>query len=489
MAQTHGRDPIDSLFSPIFEYRALSHEVNMISEDSPPHGGNFDSTQTMGDQLMKDGAASGPLHGQGGEPMTNGPAHEPVSFDNETRTFQIMFNVWQKIPPAEIRVETKKSKSKPNKRTVPVKPKVAKPYVPRWANYRPPRPAKKEIRLSAYSKFGWHLFRHRLLDSCNTVKPGISRPLMEVVADGEAFCEGWIQGARGFKVKDQFLIHDNGSLMEYLKAANNCAPETNMGFKFIHPNPKTNYQASQILDGDDREPSPDPSNDGSEMSSVSEDLDPVESKYLILMKRFESTFASGENIAAAVNPVNFAQVLLLNTARIRTWAKDWSDGVPGVDEINPPMARPGFKYIPITEYEREKAIILGYATKSARSSGETGATSAIPSVVHHNYYANPNGDNPPLPQQNNLHSVSTRGISPPPGPAPPFNDFLTFAGIGPDKQKARMALENEGIDDFLRFLDRDTYSITNLRSMGIPFAQAEDIWKAVPRFAHHLKAL
>ncbi|EGG10772.1 uncharacterized protein MELLADRAFT_93477 [Melampsora larici-populina 98AG31] len=472
---------IDSLFSPMCDYRALSHEANMISQNVVPRPqynilnegfGNSNFFGTVGDQSMND--VSGTVHGQVDVPMTNGTDREPVVFDDEDRTFQIQFNVWQKVPPPEIRVQAKKSKSKPNKPAAPLKP-----HVPRWVNYRPPRPAKKELRLSFYSTFGWHLFKRRLLEACNLVKPGISRPLMEAVADGEAFCEGWIHGAPRFKVKDHFLVHDNASLMEFLEAANNHTPETNMGFKFIHANPRTNAQASQILDGGDRDPSPDPSDDGSEMSTDSDALDPTERKYLILMTRFEAMFASGENIATAVNPANSAQVLLLNTSRIRTWAKDWADGVPGVDEVNPPMARPEFKYIRVLDYEREKAILLGYAINPAPS-----AVGSTPSVVHHNYYGNPDGNHPPAYTPN----PTTRALSPPPGPVP-FNDFLTFAGIGPDKQKARAALENEGIDDFFRFLDRETYSIANLRTMGIPFAQAEDIWKAVPRFIHHLKSL
>ncbi|EGF97767.1 uncharacterized protein MELLADRAFT_69779 [Melampsora larici-populina 98AG31] len=185
------------------DYRALSHEANMISQNVVPHPhlnegfGNSNFFGTVGDQSMND--VSGTVHGQVDVPMTNGTDHEPVVFDDKDRTFQIQFNVWQKVPPPEIRVQAKKSKSKPNKPAAPLKP-----YVPQWVNYRPPRPAKKELQLSFYSTFGWHLFKRRLLEACNLVKPGISRPLMEAVADGEAFCEGWIHGAPRFKVKDHF---------------------------------------------------------------------------------------------------------------------------------------------------------------------------------------------------------------------------------------------------------------------------------------------
>ncbi|EGG06318.1 uncharacterized protein MELLADRAFT_106852 [Melampsora larici-populina 98AG31] len=81
--------------------------------------------QTVGDQPMTNGTASGPSHVQ-------------------DRAFQVMFSAWQKLPSADIQAQTEKSKSKPNK----------------------------------------------LLDACNMVKTGISRPLMAVDVDDEAFYKG-----------------------------------------------------------------------------------------------------------------------------------------------------------------------------------------------------------------------------------------------------------------------------------------------------------
>lgn len=65
---------------------------------------------------------------------------------------------------------------------------------------------------------------------------------------------------------------------------------------------------------------------------------------------------------------------------------------------------------------------------------------------------------------------------------PSFEEFLIFAGIKPEMTKTREILAEQGIDSFGRLLDCKTYTFENLRSMGIPFAHANDITKAVVVF-------
>jgi hypothetical protein len=219
--------------------------------------------------------------------------------------------------------------------------------------------------------------------------------------------------------------------------------------------------------------------------------------------------------------------MILNTARIRTWANDWvsdplatilihtnvslfyiwvthdflthfsqAEGVPGVDDVNPPTKRPEFCWFPVADYEKEKNRLLGL-------SGPAQPTSSSGTVVHHNYYGhpfNPAGfpPNQPFPTPPMFQPPNSNGPTPPnasqapdrlspPPEIPHFENFLIFAGITPDMKKTRDILSEEGIDCFGRLLDRRTYSFESFRSMGIPFAMADDLYKAVPKYNHHLK--
>lgn len=80
-----------------------------------------------------------------------------------------------------------------------------------------------------------------------------------------------------------------------------------------------------------------------------------------------------------------------------------------------------------------------------------------------------------------------RSVSPAPKPYPPFTKFLDFAGVTSDFPKAREVLSAQGINDFGRLLDRNIYTIANLNSIGVPFAQAADVYKAVPLYNQELK--
>lgn len=80
-----------------------------------------------------------------------------------------------------------------------------------------------------------------------------------------------------------------------------------------------------------------------------------------------------------------------------------------------------------------------------------------------------------------------RPESPAPRPYPPFGDFLDFAGVTANFSKARRVWEEQGINDFGRLLDQEIYSVVNLTGIGMPFAQAADIYKAVPLYNQRLK--
>lgn len=60
------------------------------------------------------------------------------------------------------------------------------------------------------------------------------------------------------------------------------------------------------------------------MTSLQPDnIDPITQKYNVSIKRFENIFQSGENVAGAPNPKNAQEVLVLNSNRLRMWARDW----------------------------------------------------------------------------------------------------------------------------------------------------------------------
>ncbi|KAH9813954.1 hypothetical protein DFH28DRAFT_929503 [Melampsora americana] len=189
----------------------------------------------------------------------------------------------------------------------------------------------------------------------------------------------------------------------------------------------------------------------SEDSVGSNILSPGKCKLRILMGQFSKDFKGGENVTSVfkraenvtsvVNPQDPSLCMLLNTARIYTWANNWANEVPGVDEVSPPPKRPGFCWIPVANYKREKIILLGLGPanppdpSSGHKSSSQGASSQG-TVVHHNYYGQ---------------------LFPAPG--------LAVAQ------------------------DRQTYTFESFCSMGIVFAHANDLTKAIPLFNNHLKAL
>ncbi|KAH9806899.1 hypothetical protein DFH28DRAFT_918621 [Melampsora americana] len=426
---------------------------------------------------------------------TAGDPHPEVP--DEERTFQVYFNLWQlqvpEPPPA-----------KKGKRTAGgSRPSTLKPAKPKYANYNPKLPTKLLIRPKNVDFVD---FKNQVFASCNKQLDGVSEGLGRALVAGGLTLQGYINSHRKNKGKALIDITDGSEFRYFVTAALNAPASTVMGVWIVHENPMKTDNARRALQSV-RKNLRDGCDSGDSDVIQSAILSLGERHLRTLMQRFKNDFKRGENITSIPNPADPGLVLLLNTSRIRTWANDWADGVRGVDEVNPPMMRPEFKWIPVCNYEAEKNALLGLAPpKHAQPTNSNDLSPPAPSVVHHNYYAHtfpspgppaaysaPPSIVPPM----GMPSMTSDGqppwpsrLSPPPADLViDFNKFLIFAGISPELVKVREALAKEGIDDFLRLLDRNTYTIQAFHSWGIPFAQAEDIWKAIPKYNHYLKSL
>lgn len=184
----------------------------------------------------------------------------------------------------------------------------------------------------------------------------------------------------------------------------------------------------------------------------------------------------------------------------------------GVDEINPPMHRAGWRYVPLTDFANERARLRQPNQQQANKEAGLARTSlTLPltpqTINNYHYYGDQPNQSPhpgncltppnvrrPNPRfsQSTPDHASGRASracedSPARRPYPPFDAFLAFAGVPPSCVKAREVLKAQGINDFGRLLDQEIYSIANLNSIGVPFTQAPDIFKAVPLYNQHLK--
>ncbi|EGG06606.1 uncharacterized protein MELLADRAFT_86447 [Melampsora larici-populina 98AG31] len=300
------------------------------------------------------------------------------------RTFEITFNVYQRKVPATDSVAGRIKKGRG--RHLKVAPKPAKPQ---WSNYKPLVPTYSVLPVGSFS---WSDWRTKLFNACNERLQGISDALAAAKRGGTLAIQGFINGTDRKTTKQRVYLTDDVSFGQFVHAILAAPSTATVGIKIVHPHPKNNEDANRSLakstNGSGANPPSDPSDelDGSE-SEGSDALTPAEKKYKLLMARFEKAFKSGENVATAVNTKDTSKVLLLNTARIRTWANDWADGVPGVDEMNPPMARPNFNWVNASDYEDEKAELLGLRDRRPRGSQpqSAGSTSGG-TVIHHNYY-------------------------------------------------------------------------------------------------------
>lgn len=175
------------------------------------------------------------------------------------------------------------------------------------------------------------------------------------------------------------------------------------------------------------------------------------------------------------------------------------------------MHRAGWRYVSVLDFAQEKARLRNPIPEVGdRFQGcPTGASVAhSPQTINnYNYYghhqmrynqpANPlspsgvqalaNGSPSAGGEVCSRTAPQAWEVSPAPRPYPPFHDFLDFSGVTSNFSKARRVLEEQGINEFGRLLDREIYSLSNLTSVGLPFAQAADIYKAVPLYNQHLK--
>ncbi|KAH9824335.1 hypothetical protein DFH28DRAFT_879267, partial [Melampsora americana] len=376
--------------------------------------------------------------------------------------FQIKFNVWRKIV-----IPNPKSKSKQKNRKRSHGTKSAKSTY-QWKKYQPTCDVKKILRVSS---FGWPIFRRKLLECCDSAKKGISKDLLAADRRGNLTIMGWINGSENHKKNDEAVLNDSTSYKLFMEVARRAPVNTKMGFKIIHPNPKDNGESSTPEEEDERSSleKDDQSNE------ESDDEDPIDAKLQILMTKFSKSFKAGENVAVFPNPKKSGEIMVLTTRRLRQWAGDWADGKRGVDEVNPPSNR-GWRFVPVADYDKERLRMIQMEDGTDESS--VNQPVRPPANVSGSPGININLFGPgPMP----------RPLSPAGRPYPDFEDFLIFAKIRPHMTQVREALEREGIIDFERLLDRDLYSVDRLRSFGIPFAQAADIWKAVPDFNDWVK--
>ncbi|KAH9817655.1 hypothetical protein DFH28DRAFT_823705, partial [Melampsora americana] len=385
------------------------------------------------------------------------------------RRFQIKFHVWRKIV-----ISNSKGKSKQKSKKRGQGHKSAKPNY-QWKKYRPTCDVKKILRLSS---FAWPIFRRKLLECCDTAKKGISKDLIAADRRGNLIIMGWINGSENHKKNDEAVLNDSVTYKLFMDVARRSPANAKMGFKIIHPNPKEHGGSSSEEEEDDRSVL----DKEDESQEESEYEDPIDAKLQILMAKFSKSFKAGENVAVFPNPKKPGEIMVLTTRRLRQWAGDWADGKRGVDEVNPPLNR-GWRFVPVADYEKERLRMI------ALDDG-----SEVASVTNPN--TTPGGTNlstSPVPTETNQAQPSVqneiRSLSPASRPYPEFEEFLIFAKIRPQMTQVREALEREGINEFERLLDRDIYTVECLRSFGIPFAQAADIWKAVPRFNDWVKNL
>ncbi|KAH9811196.1 hypothetical protein DFH28DRAFT_1131110 [Melampsora americana] len=427
--------------------------------DPPPfrdHGNGPDEDQLPVD--LFDDVPSGPVAPP--QPSSQKLPPSLLYLPDEDRTFHVYFNIWQEQVP-----QTDHGK-KPRRPPGGTRPSLRKLATTKFANYAPKLPTKLTVAPKFYS---FASFKRALFTSCDKKLAGVSEALHQAWFDRRLSIQVFVNGSPLHKSNNKNTISNPHNFQEFIYAALTSPANTTMGCRILHEDPRKADLAIRCLkvvgkpggDGSDSDDT-----DGHETDRSSVILSAGEKKLRILMKRFEKAFKSGENVTSVTNPKDPSQILLLNTSRIRDWANDWADGVRGVDKLNPPMSRSGFRWIKAGDYEKPRMNSWG---------GPPYAHLPAPGIA------------PPNPSPA-LSVGDLIPLAPPPGEAPSFEAFLVFAGITPDMRKTREALANEGISEFNRLLDRATYTLANFRSMGISFAHAEDLFKAVPKFLVHVQS-
>ncbi|KAH9823989.1 hypothetical protein DFH28DRAFT_1047888 [Melampsora americana] len=380
------------------------------------------------------------------------------SLPNEQQTFHVYFNIWQEQVPAA-------DPGKRQKRTPGgTRPSLQKRKTTKFANYAPKLPTKMTVAPKFYS---FASFKRSLFTSCDEKLAGVSDALHRAWVNRRLSIQVFVNGSPLHKANNKITITNSHNFREFIVAALTAPANTTMGCRILHEDPRKADLAIRALStvGKPNSHSSDTEeSDGHETDHSSVILSAGEKNLRTLMKRFEKDFKGGENVTSVTNPKDPSKILLLNTSRIRDWANDWADGIPGVDEVNPPMTRPGFRWINAADYEKAKAELLGLTPTPTHAS-----TSASGTVIHHNYYGQPfpavSAPYPGLPAgaapatRAEIATSETMRLSPPPGEMPSFEAYLLFAGIKPDMEKTRNALASEGISDFYRLLDRSTYTL------------------------------
>ncbi|EGG09923.1 uncharacterized protein MELLADRAFT_60895 [Melampsora larici-populina 98AG31] len=281
---------------------------------------------------------------------------------NSCRLISINFNIWQlKFPPGKPPEVKGKNKGKQGKKGGSYG-KIPKSPQPKWVNLAPRYAVKKTMNLHCDN---WLTFRNQVFEAVDAEHAGVFSQLRAAYRDRTLSIEGWINGSLDHKKNDKALIDDDASFKEFAEAALAMPPEVKMGLKLLQPNnPKDDKDANRRLYQvfrpvrDGGEPKSDDSKEEEEVDPeerTADDVDTVTQKYNLLLKKFENIISSRENVAGAPNPANAQEVLVLNTDRIRMWARDWDAGVDGVDEVNPPMHRAGWRYVPVSDFAQEKA--------------------------------------------------------------------------------------------------------------------------------------
>ncbi|EGG07167.1 uncharacterized protein MELLADRAFT_86043 [Melampsora larici-populina 98AG31] len=452
---------------------SLPDEDDLFKEDEE----DFNSKDELEMDQLSDQASAHP-----NEP----PIHPETAnlIPNPCRKLIITFNIWVlKFPPGKPPEAKGKNTGKQGKGGGS---KIPKSLQPKWIDKKPRYAVKQSMNLHGHD---WLTFRNQVFEYCDEAEKGVLPALKAAYRDRTLTIEGWINGSAEHKKNDKAVIKDKATFKEFVDAALAMPSDVKMGLRMVHPNnPKddedSNCHLYKVFNRHVQEPEQD--SDQSEGKDEPEertaaDVDPVTQKYNLLMSKFENIFRSGENVGAAPNPTNLEEVLVLNTDRVRMWARDWDQGEDGVDEINPPMHRAGWEYVPSTSDRPEPNG--SFQTHSAQ----------IPQTINnYNYFGDQHLPHipqaiPATPAFPPTTAPPPRDESPAPRPYPPFEHFLDWAGVTPNFTKAREVLKDQGIDDFGRLLDRDTYSLSNLNSIGIPFAQAADIFKAVLPYNRNLK--
>ncbi|KAH9807288.1 hypothetical protein DFH28DRAFT_915818 [Melampsora americana] len=398
-----------------------------------------------------------------------------AAIEENTRTFEIMMNVWQLKPADPDPPVDPKVKRRTRKQGKIFKNKEPKP--PQWIKHNGGRPIKAPISISTCK---WPKFRKRIFEAYKLLLSNSVDILEAAYQHMGLYIQAFVHRSHMHKLGDKVVIENTKSLQTFLDVVCKTSKTNGIGFKVIHPNPKKNLDLDleyilQISGPAHSDKSDVPSEEEDRDTDGSEAISPSSKKYKALMEHLGKFFKTGEHVATFPNPVDPGQVLVLNYGRILEWAQDWANEVPGIDEVTPPMNRPGWRYVPVKDYEKEKAIIQG-----AEAIVDERYAQVAP--VINNFYGDQGGLTAFV-----SNTPKRIRMSPPPI-IPSLDEFLLWAEIEDEEDKICKILRKQRVD-FRRSLDQDVYTIPFLCSFGMPAALAEDVFKAVPRYINYLKSL